>query len=179
MDKNVLSFLMMQGNGGNSNDILPLLLMQQLSGSADAGGEGVLNNEVLSVLMYRPFGQRMINQFAAKIGEMPKDRIYKLLAALALDAVSKNQKDKLGEILTLAAHSSILDMFGGPVLGVGGVVNNKNKENAIGSVGATTIGTAKKSAKDKAKELELESGRKEKEWGEKSKLLINPRFVVE
>jgi len=157
------------GNGNGVNDLLPILLMQRANGAAQnseavEGGGGAtggdINNEVLDLMVYRPLGQRMLENFAAKINGMTAEQRAKLQAALSLNMMSVEQPGKFGDTLRLAAHAGMTDIMGEPMVAISaasGGNNNGAKVNS-GSVGAKTLGNATKSVKDQAKEVEVEGG---------------------
>lgn len=156
------------GNGNGGNDLLPILLMQRANGAAAAGNSeaveggvaGDINNEVLDLMVYRPLGMRMLENFAAKIMGMTAEQRAKFQAALALNMMSVEQPGKFGDTLRLAAHAGMTDIMGEPMAAISaasGGSNNGAKLNS-GSVGAKTLGNATKSVKDQAKEIEVEGG---------------------
>lgn len=158
------------GNGNGGNDLLPILLMQRANGAAAAGNsEGVegggvagdINNEVLDLMVYRPLGMRMLENFAAKIRGMTAEQRAKFQAALALNMMSVEQPGKFGDTLRLAAHAGMTDIMGEPMAAISAASGGSNSGNAklnSGSVGAKTLGNATKSVKDQAKEVEVEGG---------------------
>jgi len=150
MDAQSLLYMSMLGGGAgvNSDSILPIVLMQLSKKNGDS--EGGLSNDVLDVMVYRPLGQRILSNLAAKIAKMDPTQRARLIAALALDRLSEQQEGKLGETLLLASRAGMLDLLGEPV---SNAISAENKGN--GSVGVKTLGAAKKSVLDKAKELEV------------------------
>jgi len=152
MDAQSLLYMSMLGGGvgANSDNILPIVLMQLSKKSGDNDSEGGLSSDVLDVMVYRPLGQRILNNLAAKIAKMDPAQRARLIAALALDRLSEQQEGKLGETLLLASRAGMLDLLGEPV---SNAISSENKGN--GSVGMKTLGPAKKSVLDKAKELEV------------------------
>ena len=160
MDAQSLLYLSMLGGNGtgmNSDSILPVLLMQLSKKGSNGDGdtnEGV-NPEVLDVIVYRPLGQRILNNFAQRIAKMTPTQRANLMAALALDRLSTQQNGKLGEALLLASRACMLDLLGEPMSNIS--IPTEKKGN--GTVGVKTLGAAKKSVIEKAKELEVnESG---------------------
>ncbi|MBC8521040.1 MAG: hypothetical protein H8D26_03490 [Methanomicrobia archaeon] len=152
------------GNGNGVNDLLPILLMQRANGAAqnreavESGGD--INNEVLDLMVYRPLGQRMLENFAAKIRGMTVEQRAKLQAALSLNMMSVEQPGKFGDTLRLAAHAGMTDIMGEPMAAISAASrgNNNGAKVNSGSVGAKTLGNATKSVKDQAKEVEVEGG---------------------
>ena len=156
MDAQSLLYMSMLGGGAgaNSDSILPIVLMQLSKKNGDS--EGGLSNDVLDVMVYRPLGQRILSNLTAKIAKMDPTQRARLIAALALDRLSEQQEGKLGETLLLASRAGMLDLLGEPV---SNAISTASENKGNGSVGVKTLGAAKKSVLDKAKELEVnESG---------------------
>lgn len=160
MDAQSLLYLSMLGGNGtgmNSDSILPIVLMQlsKKGSNGDSDTNEGVNPEVLDVIVYRPLGQRILNNFAARIAKMTPTQRANLIAALALDRLSTQQNGKFGEALLLASRACMLDLLGEPMSNISIATEKKGS----GSVGMKTLGPAKKSVIDKAKELEVnESG---------------------
>ena len=150
-------------SGGGSGDIasmLPLILMQEQkknnnNGEGESNGNGGMNNEVLDVMLYRPMGERILTNFTAKIAKMNTTQRAKLLASLSLDRLSTQQKGKFGETLLLASRSGMMELLGEP-LAAASTGNGDKKGN--GNVGGQTLGNARKSVIEQAKELEVGEG---------------------
>ena len=152
-----LSMLGGNGTGMNSDSILPIVLMQlsKKGSNGDSDTNEGVNPEVLDVIVYRPLGQRILNNFAQRIAKMTPTQRANLIAALALDRLSTQQNGKFGEALLLASRACMLDLLGEPMSNISIATEKKGS----GSVGMKTLGPAKKSVIDKAKELEVnESG---------------------
>ena len=152
MDAQSLLYMSMLGGGAgaNSDSILPIVLMQLSKKNGDS--EGGLSNDVLDVMVYRPLGQRILSNLTAKIAKMDPTQRARLIAALALDRLSEQQEGKLGETLLLASRAGMLDLLGEPV---SNAISSATGNKGNGSVGVKTVGAAKKSVLDKAKELEV------------------------
>ena len=161
MDSQSLMYLSMLSGGGSGDiaSMLPLILMQEQkknNGDGDnSNGNSGMNSEVLDVMLYRPMGERILTNFAAKIGKMNAAQRAKLLASLSLDRLSTQQKGKFGETLLLASRGGMMELLGEP-LAAASTGNNENKGN--GNVGGQTLGNARKSVIEQAKELEVEEG---------------------
>ena len=166
--------------GGNGDSMLPLILMQLegkkgSNGEGESNGNGGVNNEVLDVMLYRPMGERILTNFAAKIAKMNATQRNKLLASLSLDRLSTQQKGKCGETLLLASRSGMMELLGEPLAAASG--NSENKGN--GNVGGQTLGNARKSVIEQAKELEVVEGEgKEKVEERASKANTMHREVI-
>ncbi len=152
-----LSMLGGNGTGMNSDSILPIVLMQlsKKGSNGDSDTNEDVNPEVLDVIVYRPLGQRILNNFAQRIAKMTATQRANLMAALALDRLSTQQEGKFAEALLLASRACMLDLLGEPMSNIS--IPTEKKGN--GTVGMKTLGPAKKSVIEKAKELEVnESG---------------------
>ena len=160
MDAQSLLYLSMLGGNGtgmNSDSILPIVLMQlsKKGSNGDSDTNEGVNPEVLDVIVYRPLGQRILNNFAQRIAKMTATQRANLMAALALDRLSTQQEGKFAEALLLASRACMLDLLGEPMSNIS--IPTEKKGN--GTVGMKTLGPAKKSVIEKAKELEVnESG---------------------
>ena len=156
MDAQSLLYLSMLGGNGtgmNSDSILPVLLMQlsKKGSNGDSDTNEGVNPEVLDVIVYRPLGQRILNNFAQRIARMTATQRANLMAALALDRLSTQQEGKFAEALLLASRACMLDLLGEPMSNIS--IPTEKKGN--GTVGVKTLGAAKKSVIEKAKELEV------------------------
>ncbi|GAH25244.1 unnamed protein product [marine sediment metagenome] len=162
MDSQMLMYYSMLNSGGASGDsMLPLILMQLEqkkgnNGEGDSNGNGGMNSEVLDVMLYRPMGERILANFASKISKMNATQRNKLLASLSLDRLSTQQKGKFGETLLLASRGGMMELLGEP-LAAASSSNSETKGN--GNVGGQTLGNARKSVIEQAKELEVEEGK--------------------
>ena len=159
----LMYYSMLSGGGGSGDSMLPLILMQLEgkkggNGESDNNSNGGVNNEVLDVMLYRPMGERILTNFASKIAKMNATQRNKLLASLSLDRLSTQQKGKFGETLLLASRSGMMELLGEP-LAVAGMEEKKGN----GNVGGQTLGNARKSVIDQAKELEVEESEAKKE----------------
>ena len=158
----LMYYSMLNGGGASGDSMLPLILMQ-LEQKKGNGGEGDnsngngngMNSEVLDVMLYRPMGERILTNFAAKIGKMNPAQRNKLLASISLDRLSTQQKGKFGETLLLASRSGMMELLGEP-LAAASTGNGDKKGN--GNVGGQTLGNARKSVIEQAKELEVVEG---------------------
>ena len=161
----LMYYSMLSGGGGSGDSMLPLILMQLEgkkggNGESDNNSNGGVNNEVLDVMLYRPMGERILTNFASKIAKMNATQRNKLLASLSLDRLSTQQKGKFGETLLLASRSGMMELLGEPLAAASS--SSENKGNG-GNVGGQTLGSARKSVIDQAKELEVEESEKKKE----------------
>ena len=167
----LMYYSMLSGGGGSGDSMLPLILMQLEgkkggNGESDNNSNGGVNNEVLDVMLYRPMGERILTNFASKIAKMNTTQRNKLLASLSLDRLSTQQKGKFGETLLLASRSGMMELLGEP-LAAASNANGDKKGN--GNVGGQTLGNARKSVIEQAKELEVEEGEgKDKKEEEKA-----------
>jgi len=169
----MMMYYSMLSGGASGDSMLPLILMQLEgkkngnNGEGDNTDNGGMNSEVLDVMLYRPMGERILANFAAKIAKMNATQHNKLLASLSLDRLSTQQKGKFGETLLLASRSGMMELLGEP-LAAASAGNSDKKGN--GNVGGQTLGNARKSVIEQAKELEVEEGKgKEKEAEKASK----------
>ena len=164
----MMMYYQMLSSGGQSGDsMLPLILMQ-LEGKKNSNGEGDsngngMNSEVLDVMLYRPMGERILANFTAKIAKMNATQRNKLLASLSLDLMSTQQKGKFGETLLLASRSGMMELLGEP-LAVAGIEDKKGN----GNVGGMSLGSARKTVIEQAKELEVEEGEGKEKKDEKA-----------
>jgi hypothetical protein len=172
-DSQMLMYYSMLQSGGNASgdSMLPLIHMQlegkkNNNGEGDNNGNGGMNSEVLDVMLYRPMGERILTNFAAKIAKMNATQRAKLLASLSLDRLSTQQKGKFGETLLLASRGGMMELLGEP-LAAASNANGDKKGN--GNVGGQTLGNARKSVIEQAKELEVGEGEgKDKKEEEKA-----------
>ena len=179
----MMMYYSMLSGGKDSSEMLPLILMQLESkkgnnGEGDNSNGNGMNNEVLDVMLYRPMGERILTNFAAKIAKMNTTQRAKLLASLSLDRLSTQQKGKFGETLLLASRSGMMELLGEP-LAAASTGNSENKGN--GNVGGQTLGNARKSVIEQAKELEVVEGEgngKDKEVEKASKDSTLHREVI-
>lgn len=160
----MMLYSMMMGNNNNAaksgSGLLPLLLMQERSeGGAIAGGDLTTNDSaLLEIMIYKPIGSQILDNFANKIQNMTITQRNRLMACSLLDMLGKNQTGKLWETMLLAAHGEASSLLGDPLSSVVGAVaatpNVDNDEKV--DVGAQTLGSATQSVKDKAKALDLD-----------------------
>jgi len=166
MDKMMLYSMMLGGggaSGSSNNSLLPLLLMQERSGEGGSGESFESNeNELLEIMLYRPVGLQIVDNFASKIQNMSAAQRNRLMACQLLDMLGKNQTGKLWETMLIAAHSEVSNLVGDPLSSVTGALSTKKVVNNGTSpsvdVGAQTLGSASLSAKDKAKALDVGDG---------------------
>ena len=177
----MLMYYSMLSSGGASGDsMLPLILMQLegkkgSNGEGDNNGNGGMNSEVLDVMLYRPMGEKILANFATKISKMNAAQRAKLLASLSLDRLSTQQKGKFGETLLLASRGGMMELLGEPLAAAS--TGSETKGN--GNVGGQTLGNARKSVIEQAKELEVVEGEgKEKEVEKASKVDTLHREVI-
>ena len=154
----LMYYSMLSGGNASGDSMLPLILMQldakknnNNNGEGDNNGNG-MNSEVLDVMLYRPMGERILTNFAAKITKMNAAQRAKLLASLSLDRLSTQQKGKFGETLLLASRGGMMELLGEPLAAAS--TGSETKGN--GNVGGQTLGNARKSVIEQAKELEVE-----------------------
>ena len=176
----LMYYSMLSGGSTSGDSMLPLILMQLEgkkggNGENDNNGNGGMNSEVLDVMLYRPMGERILTNFAAKIAKMNASQRNKLLASLSLDRLSTQQKGKFGETLLLASRSGMMELLGEPLAAASSGSDNKGN----GNVGGQTLGNARKSVIDQAKELEVEEGEdKEKKEDKASKANMHREVIV-
>ena len=175
----MMYYSMLNSGGASGDSMLPLILMQLegkkgSNGEGDNNGNGGMNSEVLDVMLYRPMGEKILANFATKISKMSATQRNKLLASLSLDLMSTQQKGKFGETLLLASRSGMMELLGEP-LAVAGMEEKKGN----GNVGGQTLGNARKTVIEQAKELEVEEGEgKEKKEEKASKANTLHREVI-
>ena len=175
----MMMYYSMLSGGKDSSEMLPLILMQLESkkgnngdGDNNSNGNG-MNSEVLDVMLYRPMGEKILANFATKISKMSATQRNKLLASLSLDLMSTQQKGKFGETLLLASRSGMMELLGEP-LAVAGIEEKKGN----GNVGGQTLGSARKTVIEQAKELEVEGEETVKKEEKTSKANTLHREVI-
>jgi len=169
----------LRGGDASGDSMLPLILMQleakkNSNGEGDSNGNG-MNSEVMDVMLYRPMGERILANFTAKVAKMNATQRAKLLASISLDRLSTQQKGKFGETLLLASRGGMMELLGEPLAAASS--GSENKGN--GNVGGQTLGSARKTVIEQAKELEVVEGEgKEKEVEKASKANTLHREVI-
>jgi hypothetical protein len=108
----------------------------------------------VSVLLYKPLGEKILANFAQKIQSMTAVQVARLLAAVSLESMGRSQGSKFGDMLVLTAHTGVMDLLGEPMAAVNGQTTSSALRSA-GKVGGQILGPARKPIDEKVESLEV------------------------
>lgn len=157
MNNEMLKLMMaVGGNGASMETLLPLLLMDKGEGDSVVSSDGSdgADSQMLDVLLYKPWGDRTLSNYANKVKSMSEDQTARMLAAIVLDILSDSDIGGLGGVLKTSAHSVLLELFGSPMSGAY-AQDTQRYASTNAPVGGTILGNARKPAKEMARDIEI------------------------